>query len=311
MLKQLSINTLIFCIIWSQVSLALENKNLYEKVPCDPALRPSSYPYMTGDTLRHFCDHIIDETQYSFDPSGIKEGDTIFVNTDYLRSFFQKVYPKIKNKFFLVSHNGVLSASCKLFEKYLEDEKLIAWFAKNGILEDHPKMIQIPVGIANQYFPHGNITVLNEVRERLDQYEKKHVLCVSFSLKDNFGEREGLFNKFKNVSFAYFPEQKSYKEYLEDLASSKFVLSPPGTGLDCYRTWEAILVGCIPIIKSSPLDSLYANLPVLIVEDWDEITLDLLRWIENSMHYHAFDMEKLFADHWLDLIRRFKKEIRN
>jgi hypothetical protein len=30
-----------------------------------------------------------------------------------------------------------------------------------------------------------------------------------------------------------------------------FVASPYGGGPDCHRTWEALILGCIPIVKSS------------------------------------------------------------
>ena len=30
-----------------------------------------------------------------------------------------------------------------------------------------------------------------------------------------------------------------------------FVLCPHGGGLDCHRNWEALCLGCIPIVKTS------------------------------------------------------------
>ena len=56
----------------------------------------------------------------------------------------------------------------------------------------------------------------------------------------------------------------------------KFILSPPGVGEDTHRTWEALYVGCIPIVRSSNLNELYKDLPVLIVDDWNIITKDFL-----------------------------------
>jgi len=50
-----------------------------------------------------------------------------------------------------------------------------------------------------------------------------------------------------------------------------FVLSPHGVGLDCHRTWEALALGHIVLVPSSPLDSLYAGLPVIPIRDWNEI----------------------------------------
>ena len=56
-----------------------------------------------------------------------------------------------------------------------------------------------------------------------------------------------------------------------------FVVSPHGNGLDCHRTWESLVLGNIVIVKRSSLDPLYEGLPVVIVDDWREITRDNLR----------------------------------
>ena len=67
------------------------------------------------------------------------------------------------------------------------------------------------------------------------------------------------------------------RDYLMALGRHRFVLSPRGNGLDAHRTWEALLVGAIPVVRSSALDILYEGLPVLIVKDWAHVTPDLLR----------------------------------
>ena len=53
-----------------------------------------------------------------------------------------------------------------------------------------------------------------------------------------------------------------------------FVVSPHGNGLDCQNV-EAIMLGCIPIVKSSSLNSLFYDLPVLIINEWDELNEEL------------------------------------
>ena len=39
----------------------------------------------------------------------------------------------------------------------------------------------------------------------------------------------------------------------------KFILSPSGAGPDCHRTWEALYMGCIPIVISSSIKELYED----------------------------------------------------
>ena len=62
----------------------------------------------------------------------------------------------------------------------------------------------------------------------------------------------------------------------ENQCKNAFVISPLGHGMDCHRTWEALILDCIVIVQTSHLDSLYADLPVLIVDEWSDITESLL-----------------------------------
>lgn len=85
-----------------------------------------------------------------------------------------------------------------------------------------------------------------------------------------------------------------------------FSISPHGNGLDCHRTWEDLILGCIVIVKTSPLDSLYEGLPVVIVRDWEEINEENLNiWFEQ--YKDAFTnpvyRSKLTHNYWLDQIR--------
>jgi len=56
-----------------------------------------------------------------------------------------------------------------------------------------------------------------------------------------------------------------------------FWLSPRGNGLDCHRTWEALYLDVIPIVWNSTLNSLYIDLPVIILDKCSEITEQCLR----------------------------------
>jgi hypothetical protein len=52
-----------------------------------------------------------------------------------------------------------------------------------------------------------------------------------------------------------------------------YVLSPPGNGIDCHRTWEALFLGSIPIVKKSfwPFDKL--QIGAKVIEDWSEVEM--------------------------------------
>jgi len=71
----------------------------------------------------------------------------------------------------------------------------------------------------------------------------------------------------------FIPRIDTWKNMLE----CAFVLSPFGNGMDCHRTWEALLCGCIPIVRSYVFRDLFEGLPVLMVDTWEEVTLARLK----------------------------------
>jgi len=87
-----------------------------------------------------------------------------------------------------------------------------------------------------------------------------------------------------------------------------FWLSPRGNGLDCHRTWEALYLDVIPIVWNSTLNPLYTDLPIIILDQPNEITEQFLRTklkeiatlkVKNPTVYH---FEKLRFKFWRRLI---------
>ena len=227
----------------------------------DPANRFPSYPYITGDGFRAYCDFVFDETNPCFQPKNIRNGNTIFVKTEYLQYFFTQFHKLIHAKYIIVSHNSDLPAPGFGLE-YLNDEKLIAWFAQN-VDVSHPKLIPIPIGIENRYCSHGPLPGIDPAEGF--EIDKTDLLYMNFSLSTCPPERGRAFELFKDQPFCKVSFPKAYNLFLEEAAHSKFVLSPRGNGWDCHRTWEALYIGSIPIVKTSACNPMFDGLPVVIV----------------------------------------------
>ena len=60
------------------------------------------------------------------------------------------------------------------------------------------------------------------------------------------------------------------------MSKSKYILAPQGTGIDCHRIYEAIYFNAIPILEKTKLDKFYNKLPVIIVDNFNLITKDIL-----------------------------------
>ena len=267
--------------------------------------RLSSTPYISGDTFRAFADYLYDETCKEPHPEKMKPGSTIFVKNDFLSEFFSKIHPRIRVPYILISHNGADTIPGNL-HRYLNDPKLIAWFGHDVENIKHPKLIPMPNGLANQRWPHGSIPILESCLSKKQYTEKEHLLYLNLKLGTYPQERQYVYNLFKDKDYCYNVDCRPFEEYLHDLAKTKFVLSPRGYGVDCHRTWEAIYMGAVPIVKSSSLDPLFDDLPVLIVKDWTEITEEFLnkKWEELSTKKYKF--EKMYIEYWFEKINKYK-----
>lgn len=277
---------------------------LSPSIPRTDNKRPGSYPFICGDTFRRIANFVIDETLIPFDPAKVTPGDIIFLNGNYLEIFVTNIHPLIQAPYILLTHNSLQPAP-GTFESLLYDPKLIAWFGKNITITNHPKLFPLPLGIPNPHWPWGNTQLIKETVDK--QLEKKHLLYLNFDIKTN-SIRKKVQELFESKNFCYVTAKKPYQEYLEDIAQSKFVLSPEGAGMDCHRTWEALLVGSIPIITHSTLDIMFQDLPVLFVNSWEEVTEEFLEKKYQEITKKTYQLDTLYADYWINIILQIQKQ---
>jgi hypothetical protein len=297
----------------SQARYQLIVQQSVEQIPYHPHIpayktAKTSYPYITGYTLRSLCDFILDSVTNNLIPENVEAGDILFVSHHFIEKFFLEYYPKIDCHFILLTHhyfdNGDVSTPGP-YTNYLEAEKLLAWFTVNAD-SIHPKVKPLPLGIANSYYPAGNTKLLTEQIKASKKIAKEKLLYSNFS--PNTEERLAVYEQFNNKEFCSTTAGKTQAEYLTEMAQHKFVLSPPGAGIDCYRTWEALFLGSIPIIKHSTLDALFENLPVLIINDWSEITEELLerKYKELIARKGEYNYAKLYMPYWINELLTYK-----
>jgi hypothetical protein len=279
--------------------------------------RPSSYPFIAGDTFRSIADHIIDETEQPFSPRHVKPYDIIFLKTDLAPKFFATVHSLISVPYILITHNSDLSPIYLQaadhpwlgydMSKYLNDPKLVVWFAQN-IDYGHPKLKPLPIGIANRYNAHGNIEIFKTAIQYIPSWEvRSHKVYLNFTVQNNVRERQPVLNFFRSCSYAHIADFKPPAQYLEEMKRYQYVINPPGNGLDCHRTWEALMLGCAPIIKHSILDPLFTDLPVILINDWAEVTQEFLEHKSQEIRNKKYNVEKAYADYWIRLIKSYKK----
>ena len=179
------------------------------------------------------------------------------------------------------------SYNLKNFEKILNHEKIEKIYIQNydGTIS-HEKIKHYPIGLDLHTpkflldFNYNNkIDYYMMIRNSNYEYNVDKIFCDTYN-SNNHQDRIDMANKIKKNKFIDFlKEPVNFKEITKLYRKYKFVLSPRGNGLDCHRTWELFLLGCIVITKTSSLDDMWIknNLPVVILNDYNDLN-------ENNFH---------------------------
>lgn len=192
------------------------------------------------------------------------------------------------------------------------------WYCQNWV-GDHPKVTWLP--ISQDYHTMQTGTSWGPLSTALDQerslfriradyghFSQRRVRCYAnfhFRIEGaKYGQdrKDAIARVPKSVVF-YEGSRVSRFRTWENQAHYAFVLSPHGNGLDCHRTWEALAVGSIPIVKTSAIDPVYQGLPVLIVQDWADVTARLLNETVQRFSQIDWDYHRLTLAYWVKKIR--------
>lgn len=162
-------------------------------------------------------------------------------------------------------------------------ENVIRIYASNAIYNDD-KVIPFPYGIQRQMNSNDNISSLKRVITA--DIKPSKLLYVNHNISTNIKERSGIYELFEPyTSWASVDRNRlSHEDFLKNIKNHKFVICPIGNAIDCHRNWEVIYLNRVPVMKRNTyLEILFKNLPVLFVDDFSDISEDILQ--ENDHLY--------------------------
>ncbi|CAF4740942.1 unnamed protein product, partial [Rotaria sp. Silwood2] len=100
-------------------------------------------------------------------------------------------------------------------------------------------------------WPHGNLDKLTSAmkNDRKPWSQRTILLYVNFDVGTNGAERKKALSQASTIQNTQIMKNRiPFETYLQHAGNAKFILSPRGNGLDCHRTWEAFLMGAVPIV---------------------------------------------------------------
>jgi hypothetical protein len=221
---------------------------------------------------------------------------SIFCKTDFIDYLFNNIKDS-KCSYTLVTHHSDYPID---ETRWLRKPSCIKkWFAINPVVTDS-NLIAIPLGVKThkdpylepQYMTKWFADNINILRYNTKQH---NVYCNWNITNTDRNIITGLL-KNNNVNFSH-DSCLPFNEYITNMSKHKFVISPPGNGIDCHRTWEALYVDCIPIVIKNNIYNNW-NLPIIQVNDYSEVTPELLETYSKTS-----SIEQLTIDYWKKIIQ--------
>ena len=264
-----------------------------------------------GENFKPYCNVVIDFQTYN-QPRYYKNNNVVFCKTDFLIPFFNEIR-NFNISIILITHQSDYEINEQIFSH--KPPCIKKWFAQN-VNYRHPDLIPLPIGLENHKgFSKGSyidIEYLEKLQPNFTSLNKNLDKVYS-----NFGNthknRENVRNILKSKEMSYEDAfGQPFAKYMKSMSDFLFVASPRGNGIDCHRTWEALLMGCVPIVEKHFMYDDY-NLPIIQIDSWEELNYDMLETYKNRyLNQELFtDISQLSMKYWIDRIGQEFKKIQN
>jgi hypothetical protein len=240
-----------------------------------------------------------------------QDNDISYVNTGYFYNILEwrgKIQKTPNFDFCLIGHSD-----------YPVTDKISSKFNKLFCVNrdtDNKNTFGIPLGITNYcddsnlHKIYGDKKIMIDVINR--DITKNNLAYINFNISTFPSERKFIFDKFSNENWVKVGNIDNSingrKKFLVDIKSSKFVFCPRGNGIDTHRLWETLYMGSIPIVKYERAHHLFKDLPILFIDDWNDINEEYLNQIYIQMTSKDWNIDKLKISYWLKFIKSINNE---
>lgn len=169
----------------------------------------------------------------------IKNFDIILCQVNFLTYFYEQVIPLLGiKKVVLITCQTALPQINRntMTDQILNSEKIILWISQNPIYDNTDKYYAFPYGL--KYI---SVDKYTNVLLKSKKIKKKKKIHHSY-----LGLNHPCRQKLPQV------QQCNHKNFYRQISSSKYMISPIGDRDDCFRHYESIGLGTIPISNVHP-----------------------------------------------------------
>jgi hypothetical protein len=165
----------------------------------------------------------------------IQDYDIIYVEVKWFDAFVVNILPKINKKIVLITGQFIWPQVylSKNTDFILNHPNILLWISQNPIYPNSAKYMAFPYGIA-----HYNLEKYGSALLKYDNNSNKSPNVINLPMSNG-----------TNPCRSKFPVLPSMEvgEFYKKISDSKFALSPIGDRDDCYRHYECIGLGTVPI----------------------------------------------------------------
>ena len=267
----------------------------------------SSFPFVSGDTFLQMAGYVFEDTavlhRYGPNQDVCFVSGPVAIRSDFLDRTKRFLDEQEPGKFTLIIHNGdqiptetVLEQLGGIFDRV---------YSVN-VLSETSNVRALPIGLENARLNNnGRLTYYLEGLEEPRSNNRPRLVMSSFHVSNNPLVRQPTADIFRASRFGFDGHSWKRQEYRDVLKQTCFVISPPGNGPDCHRTWEAMYHKTIPVIETRHNLFQHVDLPILTVNsyhDFFKMPLD-----ERLSLYHKImsrGYPALYMDYWIELINK-------
>lgn len=308
--------------IWGKGLPAYCDWRIPDEFP-DPPTIVAVPPFMYAQYPAFDHTDLIDDPE-RFD--AIEDGALVWVRGSWLPSFVAQVLPRLRAQIVLVtgdSDASFPSAAGAAGRALLDSPSILHWYTQNydgtAPLE---RVSPLPIGldfhtlsdrpqwgepVTPQREQEAGLDAIVASLPPLDQRIPQ--LYVDFSWQAGNGSIQDDMRGSIIRLLADHPlvvhqhERLPRSEMWRRKGQYAFSLSPRGAGLDCHRTWEALVLGQVVLFPSSSLNPMFEGLRAFRLEYWEELTMpNLVRWLARAQQLPAPEAALTNA-HWIERMR--------
>lgn len=225
----------------------------------------------------------------------------IFCYNDFIKDLSKKI-KFFKNEFILISHNSDINIfALDFIIDILNCDKLIKWYCQN-ICFIHPKLHLLPIGLANSIWPHGDLSIFDDLNVINNLHIKTREIYFNFNISTNPSKRILCYESLKNkIEWLNNINPKSNLYRLKDY---KFCICPEGNGVDTHRLWESLYLKVVPIVLKSDFTSILLKykIPLVILNNWTDLDISLLNY---NNYYNLFISDDFKNIAYLDRLSEY------